>query len=427
MDKIKESVQSNKFISFLILAFFFTLPFERIPTFEFAGFTIKISYVVALILLIVFIFNNPLLLFKKFHLSVSDKILLIFWLFSFLSSLAVSPDIKRSMIILCLWAFVFLLYIFLSRVLSNKEIREKVYKITLFSSVVVCLFGLFQFIGDSFGFGADITGLRFQYTKAILGFPRIQSVALEPLYFANFLLVPFFISIVGYVQNKELFKGYFLTSILILTNIILSISRGAYIALGVSLFFFMIYLFLNRYKDNYMNKLAGLVVIIVFSVIISFGLIYKLNGKQASSNFTDHSVVENVQSDGSASDRIKTYKIALDNFKDEPVLGTGAGSFGVLTRKSEDGTGYGIVNNEYIEILSENGLVGFLLFFAFLIALILEYKTWLTKLGSNKKLMFIGLCFGFLAIFIQYNFFSTLYIIYIWAFLALLKSYAQEI
>ena len=416
----------NGIISFLTLALFFVLPFERIPTFEFVGFTIKISYIVGCILLVVFIFSKPLKLFKRFGLSLSDKFLLAFWLFSLLGSLITSPDIKRSLIILALWAFVFLLYLILSRILANAALREKMYKIILFSSALVCLFGLFQFIGDSFGLSTSVTGLRYEYTKVILGFPRIQSVALEPLYFANFLLVPFFISIVKYVQNKEIFRLYFWISILILTNIILTISRGAFIALGVSFFIFMIYLLINRYKENYMNKFIGLIIIFLIAIIISFGLITKLNGKQAISNFADHSVVENVQSDGSALDRIGTYKLALKYFAENPVLGIGPGGFGVLTHGSGSETGYGIVNNEYIEILSENGLIGFLLFFAFLISYVIEYKNKFQKIGSKNKLIFLGLGLGILAILIQYNFFSTLYIIYIWAFMALLKSYTLQ-
>ena len=419
-------ILNNRFISFLILALFFTLPFERIPTFEFAGFTVKLSYIIATVLLFVFIFSHPLELFKKFQLSLSDKLLGAFWFFSLVSSLIVSPNIKRSLVILALWVFVFLAYIILSRLLAKSVTREKIFNIILTSSVLVCLFGIFQFIGDSFGLCTSVTGLRFEYTKVILGFPRIQSVALEPLYFANFLLVPFFISIVKYVQNKEILKGYFWISILILVNIILTISRGAFIALGASLFVFMIYLLINRYKDNYMNKFIGLIIIIFISATFSFGLINKLNGKQATSNFAEHSVVENVQEDGSALDRVGTYKLALSYFKSDPVLGIGTGGFGVLTKNPNGKNGYGTVNNEYIEILSENGLVGLLLFLALLIVLAIECKNQYKNINPVDKLMFLGLFLGVLAILIQYNFFSTLYIIYIWAFMALLKSYTLQ-
>ena len=102
-----------------------------------------------------------------------------------------------------------------------------------------------------------------------------------------------------------------------------------------------------------------------------------------------------------------------------PIFGTGTGSFGVLTKDAEDKIGYGTVNNEYLEILSENGLVGLALFLSFLIAYALEYKKRLADTDSKTKLMYAGLIIGILAIFLQYNFFSTLYIIYIWVFLAL--------
>lgn len=418
MEKPSQKITNNKLMSFLLLALFFTLPFERIPTFEVGGFTVKISYILGVIFLVAMLLSRLWHLLRQERLSNSEWIFLSFWLFSLLGSLIFSPDIKRSLIILSLWAFMFLLYATLRRLVTI-EIRENIYNVILFSSCLVCLFGLYQFIGDSFGLNLGLTGLRAAYSKEILGFPRIQSVALEPLYFANFLFVPFFLSIIRYIKSKGFFTLYFWTSVLILVSIILTVSRGAYIALGASFIVFFIYLILNRRRENYGGKLMGSFLIIVLSAVISFGLLYKLNGKEASNNFVDHSVVENVQADGSAFDRIGTYKLAFEKFKTNPIFGTGAGSFGVLTKSAEDKIGYGTVNNEYLEILSENGLIGLALFLSFLIAYMLEYKKRLENTDSKTKLMFVGIMLGILAILIQYNFFSTLYIIYFWVFLAL--------
>lgn len=414
----------KKIINGLALLVFFTLPFERIPTVEFSGFTIKISYVFALILCLVFVANKPLSFFAKNKFYTSDYFLVLFFISS-LISLTFSPDLQRSLVIILLWLFVFLLYLVFSRCLLDSKLREKLFSAILFSSCLVCIFGLFQFVGDSLNLPVSVTGLRLQYTKIVLGFPRIQSVALEPLYFANFLLVPFFISLVRYVRNRELFKGYFLLSILILVSIILTISRGAYIALIVSLILFFLYLILNRKKENYQNKLFGIVIILTVSIVLSLGMIYRLNGKSSGENFLEHSIVENAQEDGSANDRLTTYKIAYDLFKSQPVFGNAPGGFGVLTKKSDESVkekGYGTVNNEYLEILAENGLIGLILFLLFLGFYFVEIWPNFKSRNESNKLMIVGLFSGIVGIFIQYNFFSTLYIIYIWAFLALLKS-----
>lgn len=418
MKKISESFSNNKFVSFLILAFFFILPFERIPTFELAGFTVKISYILGLLIVGSIIFSQPWQIFKKHPLLASDYLLISFWVVSFISSFFTSPDLSRSLVISGLWLFVILLYLFLSRLTLSK----KIFDIILISSVAVSIFGLFQFIGDTFGLSVNLTGLREAYTKTILGFPRIQSVALEPLYFANFLLVPFFVSTGRYIEHKSFFNKYFWITVLILINIVLTVSRGAYIALAFSFVLFLIYLLVNKPK-NIGRKLLGLVLVVFMSVTASYGLI-SINGKTAGQNFSDHSLVEDVSEDGSAMDRLNTYETAYRQFLDKPIFGNGVASFGVLTKDSEgsfENEGYGTVNNEYLEILSETGAVGFGLFVLFLIFFVKEL---VVKYSGEKSKYFmnIAVLFGIIAILIQYNFFSTLYIIYIWAFLAIARG-----
>ena len=419
---MKFNINSQNTLNFLVLSLFFFLPFERIPTFELAGFTVKISYLFGLLVLVLLFTRNSLL--QTINESWSSRFLTFFWSLSFVSSLFFSPNLKRSLIFLGLWLFVFLLYLLLPKYLTKPGARDQIYSIIILSSCLVCLFGLYQFIGDSLGLSQSLTGLRIQYTKIVMGFPRIQSVALEPLYFANFLIVPFFLSLWRYIKSKSFFGLYFWTSFLILTNVILTISRGAFIAVSLSLILLLFYLFLNRVQGQYLKKVFAILTVLLLSLAISFLLITKLNGRQAASNFADHSVVENVQADGSAYDRIGTYKIALNQFREKPFLGNGVGSFGVLSRDTTPAgnPGLGVVNNEYLEILSETGIIGLGLFLLFLIYFLKEGWRGYREANPAKKLIITILFLSLFAIFIQYNFFSTLYIIYIWAFLALFKS-----
>jgi O-antigen ligase len=292
---------------------------------------------------------------------------------------------------------------------------------------LVCIFGIYQFLGDSFGLSTHLTGLREAYTKSILGFPRIQSVGLEPLYFANFLMVPFFISVKRYINSERFFNNYFFVLILILINIILSISRGAYISLGFAFLILLAYLLIKKGTSGYKLKFFGILTALVVSLCLSLNLIFLLNGHSAQQNFVDHAVVENVQSDGSASDRIQTYNKAINLFKLNPVFGNGLGSFGVSVSPTEQSnSGYQTVNNEYLELLSETGVMGLGLFALFFLFLLFEIWNVFKKKNDSEKLSIIILILGCLAIFIQYNFFSTLYIIYIWVFLALLKGEANS-
>lgn len=426
MDNLSHKISNNKLTSFLILAFFFTLPFERIPTIDVAGFTLKISYVLAVTLLATFLFCRPVQYFKKNPLTFSDWLLILFWLMAIVS-FPWSDFKTRGMVILLLWAFVFLTYFVLSRMITQKN-RVGIENTILLVTAFVCIFGIFQFIGDSLNLSQHFTGLRLAYTKSILGFPRIQSIALEPLYFANFLMVPFFLSIKRYIQDKKSSLKYWLLSVLILVNIVLTVSRGAYIAVAITLAILIIYLIYKYRQKEYLKKILGVTFIVIVSITFSVSLVYSLNGKKAASGLVSHSAVAggNISADGSALDRIGGYKIALNLFKSRPIFGIGTSYFGIKTTDSTQVSkaGYGVVNNEYLEILTENGIVGLMLFMAFLILLFFEsYKAIKKTLSGTLKLDILILFLGIFAILIQYNFFSTLYIIYIWTFLALLKNY----
>ena len=419
MTTIKNSLSKNRYLLFLFLAGFFALPFERIPTLEVFGFTLKIIYVVGPIFLLLILFSGGGKIFNKKELLTSDWALILFWLLSMIS-LFWTFDFTRGSIIFLLWTFVFLSYLIFSKILTDQSIRQKVEDVIIIATILVCIFGLYQFIGDSLGLAIKWTGLREAYTKSILGFPRIQSVALEPLYFANFLLVPFFLCAKRYIISQKLFNPYWLILVLVLTNIILTISRGAYLAFGLSFFALIAYLFVSKYTLKSIGILAGLIV----SIILSLGLIFLFNGKSAKQNFIEHAVVENVEADGSSYDRIQTYKKSIDLFKVNPILGSGLGSFGVLAtpQKVISLKGYQTVNNEYLELLSETGLLGLTLFFLFLLFNLSEAITSYRGKNREQRMALAALILGCLAIFIQYNFFSTLYILYVWVFLSLLKG-----
>lgn len=405
------------------------MPFERVPTIEIGGFTVKISYILATLLLLVFVVRI-IVRGTNFNLKTSDFFLILFWVVSALT-LFQSSDLRRSAIIIILWGFIFTLYFVLANYLLEKKLWLRCEKAIIVSTVLVCLFGIFQFLGDSFGIAPNLTFLRVEYTKIILGFPRIQSVALEPLYFANFLFVPLMIVFRKYIQEEKNKTFYFLAGALILTNIILTVSRGAYIAFGIAFISLLIYLIVNRKKENYLKSVLSIIAIFICSLAISFFLI-RISGGGKNNNFyttfSDHVVIDNINADGSTMDRIGAYKKAYEFFKTEPLVGIGIGNFGVKIKQTtgSDSAGYPIVNNEYLEILTETGIIGLILFLAFLIFYLKEIWQSYKRNNETEKFIIVTIFFGCLAIFIQYNFFSTLYIIYIWAFLALLRGEAQS-
>jgi O-antigen ligase len=403
----------SRWTTILSLGLFAVLPLERIPTLEYHDFTIKISYLVGLILLASWLCHK----FKsKIHLS--DWFLLAFWLVS-LVSLLFAPNLGRSQIITLMWSFVFVLYFTLSRSLTQYNLYYRVEKVILVSTFLVCLFGLWQFIGDSLGLSTDLTGLRAMYTHVVLGYPRIQSVALEPLYFSNFLLVPLYLALKRSATTDRPWNKYWWLAVLILANIILGFARSAYIAVIVSLVILVIYLLWQKK----LAQIASLVLAILLALLISYGGLVLATRQFNIRNVTRHAVAQDAQSSDSVGGRMATYRQAWQIFRQKPLVGHGAGSFGPLaTPQNQSLNSYGIVNNEYLELLVETGAMGLLAFLGFLISLAVEASRACRRSEPNQKQTIFYLTLGLLAIFVQYNFFSTLYIIYLWAFLALLRS-----
>ena len=440
---------------YLLYALFFTLPFERIPTLEVYGFTLKASYLVAVILVTTFVIKK----YRSIEYSMSDYILILFWLWGSIT-LFWTNNTQLGAIIILLWLLMFVLYFVVARALNDQKTRDKVENIVIFSTILVCIFGIYQFIGDSLGLSSSYTGIRYWYSKQIeiLGFPRIQSVALEPLYFSNFLLVPLFISIKKYftschselvseshnrktlnqVQGDNMIRKsnkmfwddtlgnkYFWIIILILVNIILGVSRGAYLAIIITIAIMSLYLALNWKKYRALKtRLTGIVVAVVISIAISYLGIYTLNGKSAASNFQGHALVDDSESGASVPGRVESYSRAWQYFKGKPLGGIGVGSFGTLNYfYDEEGLKhYGTVNNIYLEIITEMGIIGFMLFVLFIIWYFKDFYAGYQKQNDQEKLNAVLLLLGIVAVFIQYNFFSTLYIIYVWVFLAFLKA-----
>jgi len=412
-------MKANKFnfnlVFVILVALFFFLPFERIPTVEVFDFTVKISYLfgAALILSTIFFKNVRLRKFEK-----SDIFLTLFLIYGFISVFW-ACDLTRALVIWSLWFFVALIYKIISSLKLSDNQRKKIIDIILYSTLLVALFGLYQFVADSIGLSQSFTGLRYQYTKAILGFPRIQSVALEPLYFSNFLLVPLYLTLKRYFDQKKFFSSYFWLTFLIMINIFLGVARSAYLALVITLILLIFYLI----TKNEWQKIYKILLSIILSFIFSIILLFTFNGLEATKTYFDHITVGDTGTEVSTVGRMEIYKSATEVFLENP-LGIGISSWGVEHQSLVDYSNiksYGNINNQYLEILVEVGVIGFLFYLLFIVFYLREIFANIEK-KSTDKLLVIMIGLGILAIITQYNFFSTLYIIYIWAFLGLLKN-----
>lgn len=406
-----------------LIAFF--LPFERVPTLEIGGATLKINHFIIVLTLFYWLISG---LARKNLKIGTDPTRILFWLFlgiSFLS-LIKAVNLERALQVLLALGVASMVYWLLPSLIDTKEKLKYVLGFLLVSAVFIGLFGLYQFFADMAGAPLAVSLLKPGYDKSTFGFARIQAFSQEPLYFANFLMLPVGL-LLGWHLFEEKIKGLrggklLLILGLLLLNFILTVSRGAY--LGLLAVFLLVFLFLPRRIITLKN--FYIVTTTLFLVGgMTFLLLYKAEPR-ALEEFTKHARVEDIQIGESVNARVQAMKDALDAYHSSPVLGIGVGNYGPYVQKYPPATpkgGWFIVNNEYFEVLAETGFLGLILFLAFLLfRFYRSLKAFFKAKDMFLKATILGLILAFIGIFIQYNFFSTLYIIHIWFLLGLMVA-----
>ncbi|MFH1536851.1 MAG: O-antigen ligase family protein, partial [Patescibacteria group bacterium] len=323
-----------------------------------------------------------------------------------------APNIERSTMVLLFIIFTSFVALLIPNLIKKKENLNKMLYVLFFSYSLVTIFGIYQFLGDIVGLPPELTGLRELYTKDVLGFPRVQSTALEPLYFANYLLLPFCLLLTVFLTKSLKLKPYILASLVALggLNLVLTVSRGAYIAFAASLIIVCIFLFKKVFTPR------NIIYFIIVVSLVSVGAVKFLNLENALEDFTEHT--QSIFEGASYEERVDTFSESQRAWSTHPLIGIGPGSFGPFSSSHPyvvPQDGYKIVNNVYLEILAESGILGLALFILIIIILIIRnIKAIIVEQNNLLKALHIGLMAAFIGILVQYNTFSILYIMHIW-------------
>jgi len=414
-------ILKNPFYGVLLITFF--LPFEHLSTLEVGGFTLKINHIFGLITILAWVLTMLIKKKVKFQKLPIALPLLIFIIINILS-FTQAVNFFRSVTVFIFTLFSILISLAIVNLVKNKKQLDKIIKILFISAFLVSLFGLFQFVGDLVGLPESVTGLRDLYTKEVFGFPRVHSTALEPLYFANYLIIPIMLCLAFLLSKKRIIKWYWLLILLVLmlSNFVLALSRAAYIALALA-FVFILIIYFKRFFSLKRLVVILLVLLAVYGIFTRvFGLTedFSLYVERFATQAT------NLFSGASFSDRAETFEKAWQMFKQKPYLGVGTGNFGPnmawysLVRPPQ---GWLIVNNIFLEILAETGIFGFFSFLSVLIILFFRsIKVLLKTKDKYLKAVMAGLLAAFVGIIAQYQTFSILYIIHIWFLFGLMMA-----
>ncbi|MBI2589811.1 O-antigen ligase family protein [Candidatus Berkelbacteria bacterium] len=409
------------------LAIIFFLPFERIPSLEVGGLTLRINFLLGALTLLALGFQL-LTRRRRAQPFIPSWPLLIFLIATGLSVFGARESTRS------LFVFGFILFTasfgwLVSQFIRSQEDFKRVIRVLLISAGVVVAFGLYQFLGDAIGLPSSLTGLNQGYTKEVLGFPRIQAFSIEPLYLGNFLLLP--ISLLASllllrVKSYQTLWHWLLFSLMLIV-FVLTVSRGAYLgglaAAGV------IFLTLPRFVLAPRFLLAGLGLFILTTLGVYFFL--GQGREDALEQFAEHVQIQDFAVGESTQGRLVAFIQAKQAWEEHPWLGIGLGNFGFYVKGYPDPRSlesFDIVNNQYLEILAETGLIGLGAFLAFILLLlaraIVAYRAVKEPL---LQAVLLGATAAVVGLLVQYNFFSTLYIIHVWVFIGFLVAISNLI
>jgi len=236
-----------------------------------------------------------------------------------------------------------------------------------------------------FGFSLAIFGLTQSFTSPtkvywIRELP--QSTAFGPFinrhHFAGYmeltLALPLGLLFAGSLEKDKRFIYLFAAGLmgvaLIMTN-----SRGGIISLIAEvLFLAAVSGFGKRHKSREVEQktrrvrgAAARTALALVLIVVIFAGVVLLGGESALSR-----LVGSVNTDDPTTGRAHFWSVTVDIIKAHPVIGTGLGAFGVVYTRYDSRNGLFRLeqaHNDYLQVLSDGGIVGFLIGLCFIVML----------------------------------------------------------
>ncbi len=400
------------------------LPYERLGTLPLPGFTLKFGHVVAAFIVISLAARAAITRTVRFATDPL-RIPLLLLLFASVLSLVNAPDVVRGAALIGQLLVGYLIYFCVVNLLSRRNAWPTLAALWI-GAAVVTVFGVYQFVGDYLGLPPDLTGLVASYSgAAAFGFARITGPSLEPLYFANYLLLPILTAaafLLGTRGKGRVRLGAFLA--LAGTVFVLTLARGAFLGLAAGL----LVLGLRYWRELFRPKVivAGLSVVIVAGAAVVWLLLQSAHGNESPLDaFTRQ--LEVTGSDTSSQQRIGTVEAAADLVRDYPLTGVGVGNFGHYYQDPastvSDNQVPQTVHNQPFETLVETGVIG--LAALALVGFVLLRRTieaWRKVRGAFLTAALVGTAAAVLAIFVQAQTFSAIYLMHVWFAIGMLVA-----
>jgi len=296
---------------------------------------------------------------------------------------------------------------------NNVKDDQQINHILTIIIIVGSLFGVYGIL--------QYQGIDFSFWTGNIGRQNVFGLFGNVNYFAEYLIIPLTIAVpLFFVSKNKMKKLLLLIGILAMGgSLILTFTRGSYLGFGISLFF-MLFLFVFFKGKSFIKENKNIFIIILVAIIIitllfvipnplnkSGTIIYKIKSRI--------SVSQLIQNSYTIKSRITNWKFTALMIKDNPLLGSGIGTYKYNSlryqaRFLEQGQNRSIypyvfatkTHNECLQLWAELGIVG-LGIFIWLIISYFNYGLKFIKRVKNryKQGILIGLMGAIVAVLVD--------------------------
>ena len=387
--------QKLSLTSFLALLIIYTAPMEKLMW--------KIGFALRPVMLFSFaaFYVWGILSFKDgFKIEKKTQRLLILWfvlILAFLLSAIFSINPVKSMRVTVLHLTLFMIFFLIVQFVKNQKDLVKFTRHWMIIGFILCLYGLVEYLGSFIGFDIDRVIFGPIYSMSTTGQTvaqrlfgqRIYSLFGDPNNFAGFLntVFPFFFCSTIYfakLKKNKRFFWFLLATLTVFFVFLMTLSRSGWLGLTTGL------LVVAWYKRAQIFRSANLkyLVIALIVFIIFFAQIYQ---------YTYFVVSARLEEMESRQIHLYLVKSAFEMFLSHPLTGVGIGNFGEAYGKYfKPGYEYYNAHSAFLTILSETGIIGFIIYISFYIFIFRQILLFFrNSSGYHKEVIGLGFLSGF--------------------------------
>jgi O-antigen ligase len=331
-------------------------------------------------------FGNRKGFIKKSSLYLPLGLFILWSILSLKWTVSLSPTATQ----IFYFIFYFLIFFLSLNVINDDKARERLLLVLLFSTFLVSAYAVYQYF-----WGLEETRAYVQMYKneiplyspgnfmSRLNTDRAFSTFLYPNALASFLMMifPFSVFCAVFCKKKRIIAG--IISLLILFAFILTFSKGGAIALILSWVLFGVVRMRKKYK---------IVTILVTLLLIALAIFFAYNNNYVAGRvkpFKDSLRV-----------RLEYGQAGLEMIKEKPLHGFGLGCFGRMYAKYKlpKAEETQMAHNNFLQIWTELGIIGFLIFLSIFVFYFREMNRKLKNLNSFSPIQKVFILGGYVSV-----------------------------